>query len=58
MASEGEVVKGYVTATTTKGCFVRLAHHVTARVLLKVQTRHISNAQLTGLAFGPEVQRT
>jgi DNA-directed RNA polymerase subunit E'/Rpb7 len=39
VASEGEVVKGYVTATTTKGCFVRLAHHVTARVLLKVRTR-------------------
>ena len=30
-----DVVTGYVAATSTKGCFVRVAHDVTARVMLK-----------------------
>jgi rRNA biogenesis protein RRP5 len=35
LPEEGAVVKGYVVGTSTKGCFVRVARGVTARVLIK-----------------------
>ena len=35
LPEEGSVVKGYVVGTSTKGCFVRLARGVTARVMIK-----------------------
>ncbi|GAB5033644.1 rrp5 homolog [Nannochloropsis oceanica] len=35
LPEEGAVVKGYVVGTSTKGCFVRVARGVTARVQIK-----------------------
>lgn len=37
LPQEGDVVRGYVVKTDTKGCFIRLSRKVMGRALLKVR---------------------